>query len=70
MEIFWPWGSGNMMNPVLCMYVHILEMCVHTAGMLDGSFDESEHFCTSLNDFVWDQDVITYTCYTMESYLR
>jgi hypothetical protein len=37
-------------------------MCVHTAGMLDYSYVESEHFCTSLNDRVCDQDVIQYSC--------
>jgi len=39
-------------------------MCVHTGGMLDVSFIESEHFCTSLNDCVCvcDQDVIPYSC--------
>lgn len=37
-------------------------MRVHIAGMLDCSFVESEHFYTSLNDCVCDQDVIPYSC--------
>jgi hypothetical protein len=30
MEIFWTWGSGNMMNPILCTYITCLwDVCAH-----------------------------------------
>jgi len=30
MEIFWTWGSGNMMNPILCTYItYLWDACAH-----------------------------------------
>jgi hypothetical protein len=59
------------MNPILrttCNILHISKMCVHTAGTLGGSFIESGHFCTSLNDCMCDQDVIGY-CWSLNGKL-